>query len=92
MCCGTEVEGTFMNIREFFSHQQTASVTCSQRASKSVYATRLAFLFLAKMTERLEQLYCIKFGQKLNDSQVETIRKIQRVISDDAMGITQINP
>jgi hypothetical protein len=44
------------------------------------------------MTERLEQRYCIKFYQKLGDSQVETIRKIQRVFSEDAMGITQINP
>ena len=42
------------------------------------------------MMERLEQRYCIKFCQKLGDSQVETIQKIQRVFSDDAMGITQI--
>jgi len=42
------------------------------------------------MAERLEQRYCIKFCQKLGDSQVETTRKIQRVFGDDAMGITQI--
>jgi len=42
------------------------------------------------MTEQLQQRYCIKFCQKLGDSQVETIRKIQRVFSDDATGITQI--
>jgi len=42
------------------------------------------------MTERLEQRHCIKFCQNLGDSQVETIRKIQRVFGDDAMGITQI--
>jgi len=42
------------------------------------------------MTEGLEQRYCIKFCQKLDDSQVETIRKIQRVFGDDAMGTTQI--
>ena len=42
------------------------------------------------MTERLEQRYCIKFCQKLGDSQVETIGKIQRIFGDDAMGITQI--
>jgi hypothetical protein len=42
------------------------------------------------MTERLEQRYCIKFCQKLGDSQVETIRKIQRFFGEDAMGITQI--
>jgi len=58
--------------------------------SESVYAARVALLFSAKMTERLEQRYCIKFCQKLGDSQVETIRKIQRVFGDDAMGITQI--
>jgi len=44
----------------------------------------------AKMTERLEQRYCIKFCQKLGDSQVETIWKIQRVFGDDGTGITQI--
>ncbi|XP_013793529.1 histone-lysine N-methyltransferase SETMAR-like [Limulus polyphemus] len=42
------------------------------------------------MMERLEQRYCIKFYQKLGDSQVETIRNIQTAFSDDAMGITQI--
>jgi len=42
------------------------------------------------MTERLEQWYCIKFYQKLGDSQVETIQRIQWVFGDNAMGITQI--
>ena len=42
------------------------------------------------MTERLEQRYRIKFGLKLGDRQVEIIRKIHTVFSDDAMGITQI--
>ncbi|XP_076049619.1 protein GVQW3-like [Oratosquilla oratoria] len=42
------------------------------------------------MTERLEQCYCIKFCQKLDDSQVETMRKIQTAFGDDAMGITHI--
>jgi len=41
------------------------------------------------MTERLEQRYCIKFCQKLGDSQVETIRKIHTVFGDDTMRITQ---
>ena len=41
-----------------------------------------------KMTERLEQWYCIKFCQKLGDTQVETIRKIQQAFGDDAMSIT----
>jgi hypothetical protein len=34
----------------------------------------------AKMTEPLEQRYCIKFCQKLGDSQVDTVRKIQCVL------------
>jgi hypothetical protein len=42
------------------------------------------------MMERLEQHYCIKFCHKLGDSQVETIRKIQRIFGNDAMGIAQI--
>jgi len=42
------------------------------------------------MMERLEQWYCNKLCQKLGDSQVETIQKIQRVFGDDAMCITQI--
>ena len=47
-----------------------------------------------KMTERLEQRYCIKFCQKLGDTQVETkvetIRKIQQAFEDDAISITRI--
>jgi hypothetical protein len=63
-----------MHIRVFF-RQQTASVACSQRVSESVNAARVALLFSAKMTERLEQRHCIRFFQKLGDSQVETILK-----------------
>ncbi|GFU32126.1 HTH_48 domain-containing protein [Nephila pilipes] len=42
------------------------------------------------MTKRIEQRYCIKFCQKLADSQSQTIRKIQQVFGEDARGITQI--
>jgi hypothetical protein len=42
------------------------------------------------MTERVEQRYCIKYCQKLGDSIVETIRKIQQAFGDDAMRATQI--
>ncbi|XP_037504875.1 protein GVQW3-like [Rhipicephalus sanguineus] len=42
------------------------------------------------MTERLEQRYCIKFCQKLGDSQVETIGNIKTAFGDDAMSRTQI--
>jgi hypothetical protein len=34
----------------------------------------------------LEQQYCIKFCQKLRDTQVETIRKLQQAFGNDAMG------
>jgi hypothetical protein len=42
------------------------------------------------MTERVEQRYCIKFCQKLGDTQSETICKIQQASGNDAMGVTQI--
>jgi transposase len=42
------------------------------------------------MTERVEQRYCIKFCQKVGDTQSETIRKIQQAFGYDAMGVTQI--
>jgi predicted transcriptional regulator len=42
------------------------------------------------MTEQHEQRYCIKFCQKLGDAQVETIRKIQQAIGDNAMSNSQI--
>jgi uncharacterized membrane protein len=71
-----------------FSRQQTASFTCSQRVSESLCAARVALLFSVEMAERLKQRYCIKFCQKLGDGQVETIQNIERVFSDDTMGIT----
>ena len=37
-----------------------------------------------------ELRYCIKCCQKLGDSQVETIRKIQTAFGDDAKGVTQV--
>jgi len=43
-----------------------------------------------KMAERLDQRYCIKFCQKLHDTQVETIRKIQQAFGDGAMNIARI--
>jgi hypothetical protein len=43
-----------------------------------------------KMTERIEQRYCIKFCQKFGDTQVETIRKIQQAFGDEATSITLI--
>ena len=88
LCYG--VGGDLHEHTWIFPRLQTSSVACSQHVSESVYATRVAFLFSEKMTERLEQRCCIKFCQKLDDSQMKTIRKIQRGFGDDAMGITQI--
>ncbi|XP_011867391.1 PREDICTED: putative uncharacterized protein FLJ37770, partial [Vollenhovia emeryi] len=42
------------------------------------------------MAERIEQRYCIKFCQKLGDSQSQTVRKIQQVFGEEEMGVTQI--
>jgi histone-lysine N-methyltransferase SETMAR len=42
------------------------------------------------MTERVEQRYCIKFCQKLCDTQSETIRKFQQAFGNGAMVVTQI--
>ena len=42
------------------------------------------------MAEQIEQRYCIKFCQKLGDTQIETIRKIQKVFGDVALSSTQI--
>ena len=42
------------------------------------------------MTKRIEQRYCIKFCQKLGDTQVETIRKIQQAFGNEALSPTQI--
>ena len=43
-----------------------------------------------KMTEGLEQRYCIKFCQKLGDTQMKIIRKVQQAFDDNATIITRI--
>jgi transposase len=43
-----------------------------------------------EMTERLEQRYCIKLCQKLRDTQVKAIHKIQQASGDDVMSISRI--
>jgi hypothetical protein len=84
-----EVEGTFMRMGELFPPADT-SVACRLRVSERIHTASAALLFSAKMTERVEQRYCIKFCQTFGDSQAETIRKIQRGFGDDAKGILQI--
>jgi hypothetical protein len=76
VCCGMEVEGTFMCLRGFFP----ASRQCQSHAASMwvrVYTQHASHcLFSAKIMEWLQQWYCIKFCQKLGDSEVETIQKI----------------
>jgi hypothetical protein len=55
--------------------------TCSERPSD--FSVR-------KMTEKLEQQYCIRFCCTLGDTQVETIRQIQQFFGDDAMSTSRI--
>ena len=50
----------------------------------------VAIMLCRKMTEWVEQCYCIKFCQKLGDTQTETIHKIQLAFGDEAIGVTQI--
>ena len=42
------------------------------------------------MTEHIERRYCTKFYQKLDDTQVETIRKIQLAFGSEALSPTKI--
>jgi hypothetical protein len=59
----------------------------SVTARKQSGVTRvLRILVSPKMTECLEQQYCIKFCQKPGDTKAETIRKIQQAFGDDAIG------
>lgn len=54
------------------------------------YLVRVALLFYATMTERVDQKICIKFCQKLGDTPVETIEQIKKAFGDDAMSVPQI--
>ena len=71
----------------FFPPVESVSRWQSVNECVSVVNAR-RILNYCKMTEQLEQQYCIKFCQKLGDTQVETIRKIQQASGDDAMSIT----
>jgi hypothetical protein len=76
VCCGVKVEGTSMRLREFFpANRQRQSRAASVRVNVCTQCASL-LLFYVNVTEQLEQWYCIKFCQKLGDSQVETIQKI----------------
>ncbi|XP_049522073.1 protein GVQW3-like [Dermacentor silvarum] len=82
-----------LNLRAhvpIFSSLLITSVAGTQRLSEIVCSALVGFFIAREMTERLEQYYCIKFHQKLGDSQVETIWKIQVAFGDDTMSSTQI--
>lgn len=72
-----------------FSRLVMASVAGKQQLSDVVCSSRIGFL-LRENDRTTGAAPCIKFCKKLGDSQMETIRKIQTVFGDDAMGITQI--
>ena len=78
-----------MRMREFFPPIESVSRRRSVDNCVSVVNARQIVNY-CKMTERLEQRYCIKFCLKLGDTQVETIRKIHQAFGDDAMSITRI--
>lgn len=50
----------------------------------------LVFPLQFKMTERIEQRICIEFCQKLDDMQVETIRKIQTALGDQVWVLNKL--
>ena len=78
-----------MRMLEFFLHVSVPVAACWPPSEVLLYVF-VGFVISLTMTERLEQRYCIKVCHKLGDSQSETIRKIQQVFGDDAMGVTQI--
>ena len=90
MCCGMEVDGTFISIRGFFPASRRRQSRVDSVWVRVYRQHSSHFNCLRKWRNGLKQHYCIKFCKKLGDSQVETIRKIQRVSGEDAMGITQI--
>ena len=68
----------------------SSSVKCLLRS----HNTSLAILYFQEnfivMTEQIGQRYCIRLCQKLGDTQIETLRKIQQVFGDVALSPTQI--
>jgi hypothetical protein len=68
-----DVEGTFTCTREFYPLIESISRRQSVDDCVSVVNTRQIANY-CKMTKQLKQQYCIKFCQKLGDTQVETIR------------------
>ena len=85
-----DVEGILCACVNFFLPIERVSCRLSVDDCVSVVNARQIVNY-CKMTEGLEQRYCIKFCQKLGDTQMESIRKIQQVFGDNATSITRIN-
>ena len=83
---------TFMRNCEKFQ-ADCASHSFSVKCLLRSHNTSLAILYFQEtftiMTEQIGQRYCIKFCQKLGDTQIETIRKIQQMFGDVALSPTQ---
>jgi hypothetical protein len=82
-----DVEGTLCACVNFFLLIESVSRLQSVDDCVSVVNARQIVNY-CKIMEQLEQRYCIKFCQKLGDTQVETIQKIQQAFRDDTMSIT----
>ena len=78
-----------MRMRDFFRPIERVSCRLSVDDCVSVVNSRQIVNY-CKMTEGLEQRYCIKFCQKLGDTQMEIIRKIQQAFGDNATSVTRI--
>ena len=48
------------------------------------------FFFVSIITESIKQNYFIKFCQKLDDNQTESIQKIQLAVENEALSQTQM--
>ncbi|PSN54759.1 hypothetical protein C0J52_20219, partial [Blattella germanica] len=76
-----------LNLRQLFSVDfEPSMIRILLEGQQFILGTKHFLRTGYSMTERIEQTYCIKFCQKLGDSQSEAIGKIQRVFGDDAMG------
>ena len=69
---------------------QIASVAGSRSMIVYVLWALSGLSIIAKWRNELSSVIALKFCQKLGDTQVETIRKIQQAFGDDAMSITRI--
>ena len=79
-----------MHMLELFLLVRVCQSLTFARRVKCCYPCSDFFFISLTMTERIKQRHYIKFCQELGNSQSVTVRKIQQVFGDDAMGVTQI--